>query len=89
VAADPRGDAVIELRGRVIPLTDFAAQLLRELKSAARAFLGREATRATRSSMSAGAGRVPRAVTSVTTAVTVLTSSRGDSTSSAFLRAER
>jgi molecular chaperone DnaK len=46
VAADPRGDAGIELRGRVIPLADFAAQLLRELKSAATAFLGREATRA-------------------------------------------
>lgn len=46
VAADPRGDAGIELRGRVIPLTDFAAQLLRELKSTASAFLGREATRA-------------------------------------------
>jgi molecular chaperone DnaK (HSP70) len=43
---DPRGDAGIELHGRVIPLTDFAAQLLRELKSAASTFLGREATRA-------------------------------------------
>jgi molecular chaperone DnaK (HSP70) len=46
VAADPRGDAGIELQGRVIPLIDFAAQLLRELKSTASAFLGREATRA-------------------------------------------
>ncbi len=46
VSADPRGDAGIELHGRVIPLTDFATQLLRELKSAASTFLGREATRA-------------------------------------------
>ena len=46
VAADPRGDAGIELRGRSFPLTDFATQLLRELKSAASTFLGREATRA-------------------------------------------
>lgn len=46
VAADPRGDAGIELGGRVISLTDFAAQLLRELKSSASAFLGREANRA-------------------------------------------
>lgn len=46
VAPDPRGDAGIELQGRVIPLTDFATQLLRELKSAASAFLGREAARA-------------------------------------------
>ena len=46
VAADPRGDAGIELRGRVIPLSEFATQLLRELKSAASTFLGREATRA-------------------------------------------
>jgi molecular chaperone DnaK (HSP70) len=46
VSADPRGDAGIELNGRVIPLSDFAAQLLRELKSAASSFLGREATRA-------------------------------------------
>jgi len=46
VAADPRGDAGIELRGRVIPLAEFATQLLRELKSAASAFLGREAARA-------------------------------------------
>ncbi len=46
VAADPRGDAGIELNGRVVPLTDYAAQILRELKSAATAFLGREPTRA-------------------------------------------
>jgi molecular chaperone DnaK len=46
VAADPRGDAGIELRGRVIPVSEFATQLLRELKSAASTFLGREATRA-------------------------------------------
>ncbi|KFE59535.1 Hsp70 family protein [Hyalangium minutum] len=46
VAADPRGDAGVELGGRVISLTDFAAQLLRELKASAGAFLGREATRA-------------------------------------------
>jgi molecular chaperone DnaK (HSP70) len=46
VAADPRGDAGIELQGRVIPLSEFATQLLRELKSAASTFLGREATRA-------------------------------------------
>jgi molecular chaperone DnaK len=46
VAADPRGDAGIELRGRIIPVGDFATQLLRELKSAASTFLGREATRA-------------------------------------------
>ncbi len=45
VVPDPRGDAGVELHGRVIPLTDFAAQLLRELKSAASTFLGREATR--------------------------------------------
>jgi molecular chaperone DnaK (HSP70) len=46
VAADPRGDAGIELRGRIIPVSEFATQLLRELKSAASTFLGREATRA-------------------------------------------
>jgi molecular chaperone DnaK len=46
VTADPRGDASVELRGQAVPLTEFAAQLLRELKSAASAFLGREATRA-------------------------------------------
>jgi molecular chaperone DnaK (HSP70) len=46
IAADARGDAGVELRGRVIPLAEFATQLLRELKSSASAFLGREATRA-------------------------------------------
>ncbi|HLL03724.1 MAG TPA: TIGR02266 family protein [Myxococcaceae bacterium] len=46
VTADARGDASIELRGRAVPLADFAAQLLRELKSSATSFLGREATRA-------------------------------------------
>ncbi|MDY7228435.1 TIGR02266 family protein [Hyalangium rubrum] len=46
VTADPRGDASVELHGRVIPLTEFATHLLRELKSSAAAFLGREATRA-------------------------------------------
>ncbi len=46
ISADPRGDAGLELNGRVIPLTDFAAQLLRELKSSASRFLGHEATRA-------------------------------------------
>ncbi|HVG59720.1 MAG TPA: TIGR02266 family protein [Hyalangium sp.] len=46
VAADPRGDAGIELRGRIIPVSEFATQLLRELKSAASTLLGREATRA-------------------------------------------
>jgi molecular chaperone DnaK (HSP70) len=46
VTADAKGDASIELRGRAIPLADFATQLLRELKASATAFLGREATRA-------------------------------------------
>jgi len=46
VTADARGDASIELRGRAVPLADFATQLLRELKSSATSFLGREATRA-------------------------------------------
>ncbi len=42
----PRGDASVELRGRLLPLPELAAGLLRELKSAASAFLGHEATRA-------------------------------------------
>jgi molecular chaperone DnaK len=46
VTADSRGDASIELRGRTVSLAGFATQLLRELKSSATAFLGREATRA-------------------------------------------
>jgi molecular chaperone DnaK (HSP70) len=46
IAADARGDAGVELRGRLVPLAEFATQLLRELKSSASAFLGREATRA-------------------------------------------
>jgi len=46
VTADARGDASIELRGRAVPLADFATQLLRELKFSATSFLGREATRA-------------------------------------------
>jgi molecular chaperone DnaK len=46
ITADAKGDASVELHGRVVPLTEFATQLLRELKSSASAFLGREATRA-------------------------------------------
>jgi molecular chaperone DnaK (HSP70) len=46
VTADPSGDAGVELQGRVVPLIEFATQILRELKSAASAFLGHEATRA-------------------------------------------
>lgn len=46
VTADPRGDACVELHGRLVPLSEFATLLLRELKSAAASFLGREATRA-------------------------------------------
>lgn len=42
----PRGDASVELRGRLLPLPELAAGLLRELKSAASTFLGHEATRA-------------------------------------------
>jgi molecular chaperone DnaK (HSP70) len=46
ITADARGDASVELHGRVVPLAEFATQLLRELKSSASTFLGREATRA-------------------------------------------
>lgn len=46
LSPDARGDAGVELHGRVIPLAEFATQLLRELRSSASAFLGREATRA-------------------------------------------
>ncbi|MBN1208097.1 MAG: TIGR02266 family protein [Myxococcaceae bacterium] len=46
VTSDPSGDAGVELHGRVVPLSEFATQLLRELKSAAGTFLGHEATRA-------------------------------------------
>ncbi|MFY0570676.1 TIGR02266 family protein [Archangium lansingense] len=46
ISAGPHGDASIELHGRSQLLPELAAQLLRELKSAASAFLGHEATRA-------------------------------------------
>ncbi|MCY1020672.1 TIGR02266 family protein [Pyxidicoccus sp. MSG2] len=46
VAADPGGDAAVELGGRLIAPTLFTALLLRELKYAAATFVGRKATRA-------------------------------------------
>jgi molecular chaperone DnaK (HSP70) len=46
IASGPHGDASLELHGRVLLLPQLAARLLRELKSAASAFLGHEATRA-------------------------------------------
>ncbi|EAU66644.1 DnaK protein [Stigmatella aurantiaca DW4/3-1] len=46
LAADASGDASVELQGHVFPLGEFATQVLAELKAAASAFLGREATRA-------------------------------------------
>ncbi|WNG34501.1 TIGR02266 family protein [Archangium violaceum] len=46
ITAGPHGDASIELHGRGLLLPELAAQLLRELKSAASTFLGHEATRA-------------------------------------------
>ncbi|WNG52368.1 Hsp70 family protein [Archangium minus] len=46
ITAGPHGDASIALHGRGLLLPELAAQLLRELKSAASTFLGHEATRA-------------------------------------------
>ncbi|HZI13432.1 MAG TPA: Hsp70 family protein, partial [Myxococcus sp.] len=46
VTADARGDAAVELGGRLIAPTLFTAMLMRELKHAAAQFLGRKATRA-------------------------------------------
>jgi molecular chaperone DnaK len=46
VTADARGDASVELGGRLIAPTLFTAMLLRELKHAAALYLGRKATRA-------------------------------------------
>ncbi|MBZ4421834.1 TIGR02266 family protein [Myxococcus sp. RHSTA-1-4] len=46
VSVDPRGDAAVELGGRLIAPTLFTAMLLRELKHAAATFIGRKATRA-------------------------------------------
>ena len=46
VAADPSGDACVELGGRLVAPTLFTALLLRELKHAATTFVGRKATRA-------------------------------------------
>ncbi|WP_241758514.1 Hsp70 family protein [Myxococcus landrumensis] len=46
VAADPSGDAAVELGGRLVAPTLFTALLLRELKHAATTFVGRKATRA-------------------------------------------
>jgi uncharacterized protein (TIGR02266 family) len=46
LAADPEGDAGVELNGRVFSATELAALLLKELKNAASDILGREITRA-------------------------------------------
>ncbi|MDC0709804.1 TIGR02266 family protein [Stigmatella sp. ncwal1] len=46
LAADASGDASVELHGHIFPLSEFATGVLAELKAAASAFLGREATRA-------------------------------------------
>ncbi len=46
ILAGRQGDASTELHGRPLSLPDFSAQLLRELKAAACAFLGHEASRA-------------------------------------------
>ncbi|MCE9667345.1 Hsp70 family protein [Myxococcus stipitatus] len=46
VTADPNGDAAVELGGRLVSPTLFAALLLRELKHAASTFVGRKITRA-------------------------------------------
>ncbi|PTL78638.1 molecular chaperone DnaK [Vitiosangium sp. GDMCC 1.1324] len=46
IVAGPRGDASLELHGRSLLLPELAARLLRELKSAASAFLRHEASRA-------------------------------------------
>ncbi|WP_408891817.1 Hsp70 family protein [Myxococcus faecalis] len=46
VAADPSGDASVELGGRLVAPTLVTALLLRELKHAASTFVGRKATRA-------------------------------------------
>lgn len=46
VSADPRGDAAVELGGRLIAPTLFTAMVLRELKHAAATFVGHKATRA-------------------------------------------
>ncbi|RJS26208.1 Hsp70 family protein [Corallococcus sp. H22C18031201] len=46
VATDSRGDAGVELGGRVVAPTIFAAMLLRELRHAASTFVGRNVTRA-------------------------------------------
>jgi molecular chaperone DnaK (HSP70) len=46
LAADPEGDAGVELNGRVFSATELAALLLKELKNAASEMLGRELTRA-------------------------------------------
>lgn len=46
LSAGPLGDASVELHGRGLVLPELAAQLLRELKSAAARFLGHEVTRA-------------------------------------------
>ena len=46
LVAGPQGDASVELQGRAVPLPELASQLLRELKSAATAFLGHEVSRA-------------------------------------------
>ncbi|WP_371928599.1 Hsp70 family protein [Myxococcus vastator] len=46
VTTDANGDSAVEVRGRVISPTLFTAMMLRELKQAAAAHLGRKATRA-------------------------------------------
>ncbi|MBK7860421.1 MAG: TIGR02266 family protein [Archangiaceae bacterium] len=46
LAADPEGDAGVELAGRTWSAAELAALLLKELKSSASALLGREVTRA-------------------------------------------
>ncbi|MDP3234633.1 MAG: TIGR02266 family protein [Myxococcales bacterium] len=46
IAPDPEGDCGIEIGGRVFPLPELAAELLKELKNAAQNELGRPLTRA-------------------------------------------
>ncbi|WNG20123.1 TIGR02266 family protein [Cystobacter fuscus] len=45
LSTSPQGDASIDIRGRQFLLPELAAQLLRELKSAASSFLGHDAAR--------------------------------------------
>ncbi|XXF81656.1 Hsp70 family protein [Myxococcaceae bacterium GXIMD 01537] len=46
VVPDAHGDASVELLGRVVPVSEFATLLLRELRAAATVYLGRDVTRA-------------------------------------------